>query len=164
MSKKVANKNLKMSFSDVVKLSREDHGLSICRVFTRHIDSAKTSSGKFYRKQLVTITNLDNGLSIVREVAGANNRDQKAPDGSVKTRPIRTESIGLDYDSRDLLGITGNEANIEMRVAGRIDRAKFFWYHEDKAVRFATHGRVELFVLGSIGVILGIISVVLAIA
>ena len=157
---KIANKKLIKHFNGVFYLPPGDHGLSICRVYSGNIDRAKTSDSKFYRKQLVTITNLGDDRKIVRQIVGPTRIQPTAANPNPKG--ITADQIGLDYDARDELGLVSKEANISVKVAGHFDQFGYYWNHEDRATRFATQLGVLGAALGVIGVALGGLSLVLA--
>ena len=146
-----------MKVDQVARLPLEDNGRSICRVLSRHIDGKRESrEEKFFRDDPVTITNKSNGKKIVRFSVGNGNFS------------LTQNQIGLDYNSRDKLGVNRHDAsssvNIEVRLATLTERFMFFWCHEDRVERVAFRGMVFGSVNAIIGTMLGLLSLYLALS
>jgi len=129
----------------------------VVRVHSKHIDSKKANTSKFWRLDIVAITNQENGRTIFRQVVGPNS-----------TAGLTHETVGLDYNMTDELAIT-DKANALIEVRSDItaeERFMYFWNHPDAGVALGFNGRVlgiiGLF-LGLIGVLLGVFSFVLTI-
>lgn len=135
-----------ISINGVVRLPDKDSGvsLSIARLNNIHIDSTKTNSKKFFRRQALHIKNKKDGQSILRYVMGHSSLS------------IKRNQIALDYDGVDALGLTYNEeCDLAVRKANYLEI--IFWYvdHADAGMALSTR-------LGLLGVFLGVLSLVLA--
>lgn len=125
------------SFSKIKPQQSGDFGKSLIRIPRNLIDASKQKKEQaFFRRELVVVRNRDNGNKIVRYVVGDNNEYN-----------LTQESIALDYDARDALGIrrTDGAVSVEVRRASLLDMAWYYWNSDDRAMRIANRlGAISL--------------------
>jgi hypothetical protein len=134
--------------TSVVELPIEDRGLerSIVRMNTSRIDQARQDKDAFFRRQPVKLTNPLTGQFIVRMPMGG---------GGVKG--LTKDSIALDYDAIDTLGIRSKfidgklEATVLVSKASTLSVYRYYWGHPDVGYRLAMR-------LSMVGLVLGILG------
>lgn len=141
---------MRLEANRVFRLPKEDFGLSTIRLFNGHLDGTRTDRNRFFRKELVVVKNLANGARIVREVAGA---------GELA---IGRSWVGLDYNSRDALGVkSGRDHVVDLQVyrASGLDRLRYYWNLENRSERFASRLTILGFAMSAYGTIMSLLSV-----
>ncbi len=91
-------------FTNVFSLPDADVGQSIVRLGWQHIQSENKPSGIVGRKKLVKLFNPANGHFVILYAMGAN-----------QGRPLKKDSVALDYDAKLALGIS-KEENVDLIV------------------------------------------------
>ncbi|MBF3053099.1 hypothetical protein HKW90_01585 [Pseudomonas aeruginosa] len=110
-------------FTNVFSLPDADVGQSIVRLGWQHIQSENKPSGIVGRKKLVKVFNPANGHFVILYAMGAN-----------QGRPLKKDSVALDYDAKLALGIS-KEENVDLIVgeANLGDREYFHMYTDHDA-------------------------------
>jgi hypothetical protein len=137
-----------MLFNQIVRLPDEDSGLSlsIARFYNGLVDAKKEDNNKLFRREMIVITNQENGSKILRYVMGS------------ASLSIKKMAIAIDYDGVDALGITDqNKCSIKVHKASKIEIIKWFYGHADMSIQLSTR-------LGLLGALLGILGFAIGIA
>lgn len=140
-----------MDINNAIRLTSEDSGISlaIVRLNNSHIDSKKQDKTKFYRRNALLITNLDNGQNTVRYVMGA---------GGL---PINKQSIAIDYDTADSLGIKfKSPCHLDVKRASRFQVYRWLLRHPDLSVSISIGLGLLGAVLGALGLFISLISLI----
>jgi len=132
----------------VVELDKDDRGLerSIVRMNTSRMDQSRQNKAAFFRRQPVKIYNPLTGLSIIR-----------MPMGGGGLKGLSRDSIALDYDAIDALGIKGNFKNGPLDVELVVSRAKafsiyrYYWNYPEVGYKLAMRISMLGFILGFAG-------------
>lgn len=127
-----------LEVDNVVALTTADCGASIVRVPNRMIDRSKEDPTRFHRNESVVVVNPRNGHRAVLRVMGTG----KGIEGMTAT------SIAVDYDAKDVLGISRGEVQLVVRRARGLDIARHHWSHENPVVKHS----YRLGVVGAVGV------------
>jgi len=120
---------MKFIVTKMVSQTYDDASKGIIRVPRMIIDGQKLNKAeKFFRRELVTIVNHENGKRVVRHVVGDNQQYKLVGD-----------SAAIDYEARDTLGIRrlDGPVNVEIVRSTLLDRLAYFWNSEDPAMRIA---------------------------
>lgn len=133
---------------NVLHLPPADAGLqlSIVRLHNSRIGT-KGTADKFYRRQAVVVENPNTGTRIIRSVMGSH-----------PMQPIASpKSIMLDYDAKVELGWNDTHL-INVFPASKVQIYRWYWNHPDTGYRVATRLGLWGVLLGSIGVVFGLLS------
>ncbi|AJY53186.1 hypothetical protein [Halomonas sp. KO116] len=134
----------------VVQLPPQDSGLQlgIARFHNLHIDAKRQDHSRLFRRNAVCIVNPENGAWIIRYAMGS---------GGVKG--VCKDSVGLDYDGVDALGIRFNQpAQLVIRRARRREVIRWLATYPDLPVRLGIQLGLLGAVLGLLGAGLGIMG------
>lgn len=134
----------------VIELPEQDRGIEkgIVRMNPSRLDHKRIDKKAFYRRQAVRILNPENGQFIIR-----------MPMGGGGLPGLTKDTIALDYDAVDALGLSGKfrhkplEVELEVSKADIISIYRYFWNHPDIAYRAALR-------LGLLGLALGIMGLI----
>lgn len=134
----------------VVPLPPVDAGLQlgIARLHNRHIDAKRRDKTRLFRRDAVCIVNLDTNAQIIRYAMG-----------SAGVKGVCMDSIGLDYDGVDALGIRfKNPSRLLVRRATQVEILRWFATYPDLSVRLSIQLGLLGAVLGVLGFAIGLIS------
>lgn len=138
-------------FEIIKKLSSDDSGPAhgIVRFYNGHIDAAKLDKQKFFRRQAVTIRNMNNKEFVIRYAMGS---------AGMK---LDRKSLAIDYDGVDALGLTyGKPCDIQVRQATSLEIYRWYWTHSELPIQLSVRLGVAGCILGVAGFVLGMISFV----
>lgn len=132
----------------IVELPKEDRGLdrSIVRINTSRMDQSRQDKNAFFRRQPLKLHNSLTGQFIIR-----------MPMGGGGLKGLSKDSIALDYDAVDALGIRGNfingqiEAELVVSRANAVSLIQYYWDHPETGYRVSMR-------LSMIGLVLGLIA------
>lgn len=136
-----------MEINSIIRLPVEDSGpqINAVRMHNMHIDSKKTDHTRFFRREAVLIQNPENGNKVIRYIMGN--------PGSLS---IRKDSVAIDYDAADALGVSFKQpVTLMMRRANLWEVIQWLWNHQDYAVQLSTK-------LGLVGAVLGVAGLLLS--
>lgn len=134
----------------VVQLPPQDSGLQlgIARFHNLHIDAKRQDQSRLFRREAVCIVNPENKTRIIRYAMGG---------GGVKG--VCKDSVGLDYDGVDALGIRFNQpAQLVIRRASRLEIIQWLATYPDLSVRLSIQLGLLGAGLGMLGFGIGLIS------
>lgn len=131
----------KAKFSSCVELLDGDFARPVVRINNSYIDAAKKNKSKFFRREPVVIKNLSNGSWTLALCFGAGN-----------TKGITKQSVGIEYDTADILGVKfHSKEHLNLVIHRASIWRKVYWYlnHPDHGIRtsmwFAITGLISFF-------------------
>lgn len=139
-----------INISGVVSLPPADAGIqnAIVRLHNSRIDAHRQDKARFFRREPLVVINPDTGGKIVRYAMGA-----------AGLAGVRKDTIALDYDALDALGIRPKqEVAITVRRATALEVYAWFWRHPDLSVQLSIRLGIAGAVLGVMGFITGLAS------
>ena len=141
-----------LNMTNVQGLPSTDHNRhTIVRLHNSHIDGSRSDKQRLFRRDPVVITNRTNGAKIIRYAMG-----------NARCAGITKQTVALDYDGRDQLGLKHDDGiDLEVRRARAFEVTQWFWGHDDLNVRLSTRLAVLGFFLGVTGLITGIADLTL---
>ncbi len=120
----------------------------VVRVSSKHVDKKKEDTSRFWRFDIVAVTNLDTGRTIMRQVAGGSG-----------IQGLTNEAVGLDYNMRDELGVYSEDTPIEVRSDISLkEKIMFSWSHPVRGDRMAFRAEV----MGAISVLYIVKDIIVA--
>jgi len=123
--------------NQVATLSDRDSGIdkAIIRMNTSRIDASGKNRKKFRRRQPVSVTNLDTGLTTMAYVMGGQ---------------LARDEVAIDYDCRHALGLKFKDRSCQLMIkpAGKFMVIKHYITHADLGYRLSMQ-------LGLLGASLG---------
>jgi len=139
----------------IVELDKEDRGVerSIVRLNTRRIDKSRQDKERFVRRQPVSIFNPHTGQFIVR-----------MPMGGGGLKGLTLNSVALDYDSIESLGVPGTLKDGPISIELIVSKASLFriygyyWNHPDIGYKVALRISMISLIVGIAGAIAGVSS------
>lgn len=140
------------------RFGKDKHAHSITRVFhhtpgeTEEVVRVHPSliSEGFNRGQLVKITNKETGAFTLAYASGAG-----------KNYKLWKSTIALSYDARQRLGVndSAREYDLEIQKATFWEQEYFYLFQQaDIGARRSHHYSIQSYIMGCIGLILGVIS------
>lgn len=118
---------MKAGFSGCIELPDGDFARPVVRVHNAYIDATKQDKNKFFRREPVVIKNPDNGTWTLAICIGAGG-----------TKGVTKQSVGINYDTADILGVKFHSKEPLNLVIQRASMwRKVYWYlnHPDHGVR-----------------------------
>lgn len=118
-----------MEFNRIIEIENRNISRSIVRLNNALIDRSKSNKKLFYRRNPVKITNENNGQWSIAFAYG-----------SPGIKGLTKKTIGIDYDTADVLGIKEGEFNLKIKLTKANCLDVWLWYlnHPDHNISFNT--------------------------
>lgn len=134
-----------MEFNKVIEIDNHNISRSIVRFNNTLIDRTKKSKTLFHRRSPLKITNKNNGQWSIAFAYG-----------SPGIKGLTKKTIGIDYDTADVLGIALNDTaiNVEVKRAKSFDLWSWYLNHPDHFIAFNTKVTLVALVLGIVSLLI----------